>query len=561
MRIIDLYFKKFNEYKKTLLENPDSIRMRRVIKRANLKEDSLTITKYKVEIETDWITNIEKGLEYIEKAINEERQFIRTEGEVVRIEKVKKTSKESVEHLSRNSNLITKVPKKGDPLIPDSLYVVENLSDFAVYENRFLLMLLLYLQEFIYFRLETIKEKLTTYYSKMHINKEIKVQNRIITYELNTEDVYKNEPYLQSLYEEDETVKRVETIYHWVGVLLESRLMKEVSKAAPLTPPIVKTNVLRMNPNFRAAMELYDYMMSYDKLGYKIEEIIKHYNPLKDDLSEDLALTIELQTFIFYKYGNEIKDDLIDRFNEEEKRLKLEQEKLKQQELLKIEKKVKQSKKGYEEYILLLEERNKELELKNQERKRLIEENKKLKEEYDHLKNTLEEEQQQVLLLQKEIENLNEIILINSQKHLNELNELEESLKESFRLEKESINAEHQLQYESFKKTETDLKEVIKEHESEILIFNEKLDEMIEHNKILTGENLGLKQQKRLLGEDDVYTSEERFKELELIMKSFNRFFKNQWKDTKRNIRKKVKEESDSIYEEELKERQERRNK
>ena len=42
------------------------------------------------------------------KAIKMERQFIRSQGEVVDIEKVKIVSRDSVEHLARHSNMITR---------------------------------------------------------------------------------------------------------------------------------------------------------------------------------------------------------------------------------------------------------------------------------------------------------------------------------------------------------------------------------------------------------------------------------------------------------------------
>ena len=55
-------------------------------------------------------------------------------------EKVKNVSKDSVAHLARHSNLITRY-EEGEDIIPDRLYTVERLSDYAVYENRFLYML------------------------------------------------------------------------------------------------------------------------------------------------------------------------------------------------------------------------------------------------------------------------------------------------------------------------------------------------------------------------------------------------------------------------------------
>ena len=121
-------------------------------------------TKYLCKINEDWVKAIEEGLEFVEKAVAEERQFIRTNGEVVPIEKVKKVSKDSVEHLAKHSEMITHVPEnEGDLLVPDKLYMVEKLSDYAVYENRFLYMMLVYIRDFIEFRLGKIETLRRTY--------------------------------------------------------------------------------------------------------------------------------------------------------------------------------------------------------------------------------------------------------------------------------------------------------------------------------------------------------------------------------------------------------------
>jgi hypothetical protein len=47
--------------------------------------------------------------------------------------------------------------------------------------------------------------------------------------------------------------------------------MECVSKVAMLKPPITKTNILKMDNNFKAAVALYDYLLSYHKDGYSFE--------------------------------------------------------------------------------------------------------------------------------------------------------------------------------------------------------------------------------------------------------------------------------------------------
>ena len=125
MRLVDLYYKIISNYRKEMDGNREAENEIRTIRAADNKTDRLESIKYKCNISEDWITNIEEGLEYVDKAIKEERQFIAQQGEVVRIEKAKKASKATVSHLARHSNLITHVPEEeGATLVPDKVYIV-----------------------------------------------------------------------------------------------------------------------------------------------------------------------------------------------------------------------------------------------------------------------------------------------------------------------------------------------------------------------------------------------------------------------------------------------------
>ena len=134
MRRLDCYYRGFKDYRRATADRTGCMKDRKRIADSNREQDKLESIKYLCKIKEDWVAAIEEGLVYVEKAVAEERQFIRTNGEVVPIEKVKKISKDSVEHLERHSDMITHVPENEDDLlVPDELYMVEKLSDYAVY--------------------------------------------------------------------------------------------------------------------------------------------------------------------------------------------------------------------------------------------------------------------------------------------------------------------------------------------------------------------------------------------------------------------------------------------
>ena len=191
----DALYRAFIEYRKVTKGNISCTRTRDAIKSASPENDRLLTVSSKCIIEEDWVNKIYEGLTYIEKAIAEERQFIRQQGEVVPIEKARRVSKGSVEHLAKHSEFMTHEPKEDGKLIPDKLFVVERLSDYAVYENRFLYMLLCYLRDFIEIRYSKIIELGNTYQAEFDTEKEIQIGKRTIAYKATMREQSKEDPY------------------------------------------------------------------------------------------------------------------------------------------------------------------------------------------------------------------------------------------------------------------------------------------------------------------------------------------------------------------------------
>lgn len=362
MNLLNIYYRAFKEYRKETKDKRICQIDRKAMKKAGLEFDKLETIKYLCTIEEDWVKAIEDGLVFVDKAVREERQFILTNGEVVPIEKAKKISKYSIEHLARHSDLISRVPEnENDTLVPDKIYIVEKLSDYAVYENRFLYMLLCYLRDFIDFRLEKINELRMTYKADMYLRKEIETKTRTFMFEVSLNEKRIDNPYPLPNDDSNKIIERIKSCQYFVSSLLNTQIMQDVSKAPMVKPPIVKTNVLKMNNNFKGALALYDFVSTYSKVGYESEEVIQQYHPFDNNIADELAEVILLTSFLTYEHGNDLEELLeITYLEEENKRQKEEAKKLDEQ-IQRLKKRLSEENIGFEEYILLLEKRNKML--------------------------------------------------------------------------------------------------------------------------------------------------------------------------------------------------------
>ena len=369
MDSLDIYYRAFKDYRKETLKSSVCEKDRRAIANANTEQDRLQSTKYVVTIEEDWIKAIEDGLKFVEQALNEQRQFIKAEGEVVPIEKIRKISKDTVVHLAKHSDMITHLPEdeESTTIVPDQLYMVEKLSDYAVYENRFLYMMMCYIKNFIEFRLGKIDELRHSYTGDFNISKKISIKKRTIKYDVQIFEERTDNPYPIPDEKCDKLIKRMSDCREIINAMLNTEIMVQVAKSPMVKPPIVKTNVLKMNNNFKNALALYDYIASYKGDGFTSEEVTFNFAPYSEDLADEIAESANLISFLTYRAGNKLDSTLELNYQEEETRRKKQEEKKLVERLNRLKKRASESGKSLEEYMVVLEERNSLLEKDSEE--------------------------------------------------------------------------------------------------------------------------------------------------------------------------------------------------
>ena len=358
-----------------------------------------------------------------------------------------------------------------------------------------------------------------------------------------------------------------------------------------IKPPIVKTNVLKMNNNFKNALALYDYIASYKGEGFTYEEVKLDFAPFSEKVADEFAEAANLTSFLAYKTGNDIESLLQAEYEEEERRLKEEEAQNLLKRLQRLKKRALESNKTMEEYMLLLEERNRRLEKDNEELSALRREVENLKKDIEtlareknelnrqigELTSALEEKEQEIIRLnQKYIEDMSaakaeheaEIAKISA-----EHEEAVTALKAEFADELSKTIEEHESRAAELKaETETlnsRLAETVRDCDNKIAEINAKLlglqdiegkvageyevkyaalekeykrniKELKEETALIRGELDGIRAEQGKLIPSADYSSRERFIELETEYLAFHKFFKSQWEYTKKEIRKTI---------------------
>lgn len=494
-------------------------KMRRTILRADKTGEFSDTALCTCEVKTDWIERIEASLPYIERAVHENRQFILRQGETVPIEKVRRVSKTSVEHLARHSELITREPEPGNDIIPEKIFMTENVGTYAVYENRFLYMLLCYIKDFSEIKYTKISAFSNSFSSELVFDKKIASKAKKINFTLKyTEESNDSVPTEQSE-QTEQCLLRIKSILASVDTLLKTGLMIEVSSAPLLKPPIARTNVLLQNPCFSAAMELYDYLSAYTDDGYTRKDIYRHHGELTEQARADLAELIAITSYFSHKNGGLLKE-LEERYRKEEAARIEMKRKARDERLAALKEIIGEPDKPTAEYLLTLEDRCKDAESRITE---------------------LSKNTDLISAAEKKIAET-EAKCASLRQEADEAKNKQRILEENERRNSETYQREMQSMDFRIKQKDDEIKKMIDNHQAELKMqseqFHAEYAELAEKYHLLSA-RLHAKQAKNGgADEDEDFSSKEAFAELEAEYKAFERFFKSQWKSAKRKIRR-----------------------
>ena len=560
MNSADLFYRAFIEYKKLLGQDKDNVAIQRFALSLNkAQHENLQIIYYECTIKEDWIITLEKALPFLEKAIKEDRQFIRNDQDILPIEKVRKTSRQSIQDLSKRSDYITRKPDPNNPadITPDKLMIIRKENDYAVYENRVLFTTVLYAKEFVESRLQVIKDAITKYEGKSMLHKKLDTGDRTLDVEVQFHETRKNDPYALEKSKAGALLTRIEAIFTILLSFLKMPLLAKFTKVELVKRPITKNNVLKVNLNFKNTLALYDYLVDYSELGYTLNRIEESLLPLSNQAVDDYTHATLLWSFLTYQYGNRISDRLSKTFFEEEARRQKEKEDRLLEQLKSIHLSIKDSGKTLDQYLIMFEEGYRVIEkrvdiLKREIKDLMIAQQKEilnLNHQHETAVKHLKEQHAEDLLNQdalhqteiKELETAQQEAIAQLQvDHEKAIDKLILSNQQNLTNLQTKMDAELQLVKDTYLAKETDMKTKLEENRKLIHEQQEQQDMLQVEHDVIKGELIVYKTKSGSSVNVDDFTSKERFLELERIRDAYSRIFSKSWQATKKAIRKEI---------------------
>lgn len=253
--------------------------------------------------------------------------------ELVAMEKAKKVDSESIRHLASHTQYIRDINEQNE-VIPSKILSTYAEDNIGIYENRFIKSLINRVIVFLDTRLKLMDENLESISAdEIRYKNNIKLSHRKIDLEMNIK--ISNE-ILDETQKARELFDKTKNALDKYRALKGTGLYQAVAKLKDVVPPIMKTNIILHNPDFKIAYNLWLYIDRTTEVGYNVQSdektnddddvILNDFNHIGVFLINDLMHQRgirSLEAFDGEKNVRELKHDDITKYELEPKDIKL----------------------------------------------------------------------------------------------------------------------------------------------------------------------------------------------------------------------------------------------
>ena len=285
------YSKVYNAVETNTLDDPYGGYLLKRVKGGQKTVFNKTLQELR-NFDMSYLDVIESVYPAILKIMRDPKKSIRYEEEIVAVEKARKVNSQTVRHLSSHTHLIKEITKEGD-VIPSKVLTTFAEEELAIYENRFIKSLVRRIEMFLERRYEVMKVSLESFATdRLNVSNEFLMSGQKVTVNLDIQiksDLTTNIEATKAQYE------RLLNVREMIQGLKGTEFMRALAKARDVLPPIMKTNIILHNPDFKLCYGLWLYLDGVDNISNDVdvkEKSFKYGATFDKDINEVMALAL-----------------------------------------------------------------------------------------------------------------------------------------------------------------------------------------------------------------------------------------------------------------------------
>ena len=258
-------------------------------------------------VDLAWVDAVDEALPGFQTIISNPRNVIKEEELIVNVANAKRTGTEVVQHLAQHAALVEEFNEESGDVRPSRLMQRYREDSTNLYENRLVFTALEAAYHFTKIRHDALFEAMSDEFgAKLKVRTDMSSPTELVHMDMFLH-INKVESFLDTDDKNFEVFSRISKIYRVLSIYMNTEFAQKMSRLPRVKGTITKTNVLKKNPNYHKIMMLFEFLKSYQDVGYTIRVV--EQNPNVDErLQQDIYHNVLFNYLVLKGYLQDEED-------------------------------------------------------------------------------------------------------------------------------------------------------------------------------------------------------------------------------------------------------------
>ena len=272
-------------------------------------ENEFQFSNRKLEktVDISWVDAVEERLQAFQNIISNPRNIIREDELIVNVANARKAGADVVRHLSQHASLVERFDEHTGDVRPSHLMQKYREDSIALYENRLVFTTMENAFQFVKIRHDALFSAMGDEFgAKLKVDSTMQSATEMVHM-----DMFLHIKEIDSVLDTDDknrdVFERISRAYRVLGVMMNTQFAQQMAKLPRVKGTVTKTNVLKKNPNYRKVLELFEFLHSYEDIGYTIR-VVEQNPEINETFQRDIFHNILFNYMILKGYLEDEKD-------------------------------------------------------------------------------------------------------------------------------------------------------------------------------------------------------------------------------------------------------------
>lgn len=266
--------------------------------------------KLEKTVDLNWVNEIERAMPAIQNIIANPRNIIQEEELIVNAAHAKRATNDVVRHLTQHAAYVEDYQEDSGDVRPSRLMQKYREDTDVLYENRLAFTAIEMTYHFVKIRHDALFEAMNDEYgAKLRVNSDMQSALEMVHLEMFLH-IKETESMLDSDERNADVFNRISRIYRLLSSFMNTAFCQQMAKAPRVKGVVVKTNVLKRNPDYRAVERLFEFIRGYSDIGYSIR-VIEQSPQINEVFERDIYHNILFNYIILKGYLENESDRIV----------------------------------------------------------------------------------------------------------------------------------------------------------------------------------------------------------------------------------------------------------